>query len=937
MTKFSRKMQEISSIARLHANWLLFAILGEEAISATELADLHTYGKLPMDKQLSFSSRAYLLGKLKIKSKASDYRQTESIEVQDTGDVGQDTALARNTKEFRALTSQVQKIVATGLSEALQGSLLSGSTGIASKLLSSIKERLEKLDWRSVAETELVASKNIGAAQAIISQEGILAGGDGPDSRVSVVPGKNCCKDCFLLFTDNGAPKVFQLKELLPSYSNTVHTKTKGVHTNWKPTLPPLHNNCGCQLVYIPPGHDWVNGKLSLINKSLFSESIIKATAGVSGGIASTVKPSGPVGSKKEPGTPSVPGAAAPGNIAGPGRPSGTMPKPGKGTPGGAGGGPQLMPCPFGGGAECFKHGGNGAENHEANSEAMKNHQKAMARGAEPTTPEAKEAKTKAAEQHSRKQQGVPKAPEVVIKHLSEGKIAGSKQIGGNVFAVNQSHRIDIEGNGSGLMKDSHLDYSGFVKDHETLSKEEVDAKLYSVAAPGAGTMPSGSSASAEVAAYQVSNSLGMGSLFPVTTHRTHDGSNDIERGAKSVQSWNWNAVDTDAYITAQVKGGGRLVKGIINSAPPEHREKIKEQLANVAVMDVVFNNGDRHEGNLMVDSEAHNVVPIDHGTAFGNGMSGSRNAVARSIYSAGEGLTIPPALHQQLSNKSLDEISRSMEGSGIHDWAAGQTYLRAQYALHLQEKFGHIPFDRIRSTMTSPSGYVEPILEGWKDKVSYPSGEASTEVKNKQVEAKALGAFFKDEADQALPHDRFEQFSKSWLQKASSDPSHPKHEDAKKLMQTMPLRSQAHATNQVKATPENLKSHFDSIKEYDLDNPPKGGEGYDDVKPWKWENSSPLRESPEMELGEEDIQELSPNAVSPAAYSQTVPKELPYAKTAAKEKMSLDMSEFEEKDLDQEVSAAFNNIRSPEKATVPRKSVKKSLWLRLDAKFPLT
>jgi hypothetical protein len=268
----------------------------------------------------------------------------------------------------------------------------------------------------------------------------------------------------------------------------------------------------------------------------------------------------------------------------------------------------------------------------------------------------------------------------------------------------------------------------------------------------------------------------------------------------------------------------------------------------------------------------------------------------------------------------------RALDESGLPDHMKAQSYLRDQYAMHLQDEFGHLPLDRLRGTSLTRGGTVGPFMPDWED-------------------VGGIGKFFQLEEAKQLPNDRFEQFAKDWITTRANDPSHPQHEEGKKLMEMMPLRSSQLATGREAATPEALKKHFDSIGKYEITdgersmikrNMPErvvGGGGpakplreattmpADKTKPAANPRKKPAPapvESPataktepaptEYELNENDLEELDPKKhYGKEAHDRT--------------DLSLDMSEFENKkkpaSLDDEIDDAFEKIR-----------VKKSLYL---------
>ncbi|NJL53711.1 hypothetical protein HC928_00300 [bacterium] len=313
----------------------------------------------------------------------------------------------------------------------------------------------------------------------------------------------------------------------------------------------------------------------------------------------------------------------------------------------------------------------------------------------------------------------------------------------------------------------------------------------------------------------------------PVTVTRLHDGSQDGPIGYTSIQHFQQNAVGHEDYVGEKFDlVVSNRYEAIVKSAPEEHREKLKEQFATTAVMDVLWNNNDRHFNNLMIDGENHNLIMIDHGTAFANGLSGHRNEIALNMHKAGEQLKIPPKIHERLKNETLESTKRSMPSAP--GWAQGQTYLRQKYLLHLQEEHGHIPFDRIRGTIPTASGAMMPYPSHWNNNFQ---------------------EFMAADQNKELPHDMFERWSKDWMTKASSDSKHPDHEDAKALMSMQPLRSYKHITSVEPASKESLQAHFDQIL-------PHSNSSIKDKLPTKADSTQvdkvPQREAPQVGVVDE-------------------------------------------------------------------------------------
>jgi len=694
---FSHKMQELKRVVKLHANWLIYATLGESALTKLEVEELKNYGKLPMDESLDLTDTSFFLGRMRAIMKRTEYTKvnyqeavakkdgkTSAVENLAIEQARLRAVLSLKTvadtianKTYASLAQALGKAVSDAITNKVDASNLTAAyKKAAQELTSDLANKLQssnKKNWKAAAQTELHAAKISGTAQTIANKIDIYENSDGPDSYVAVIPAKTCCKDCEDHYLDDdGNPRIFKLSELMSAGSNTDpgtdHTKRQGKHLNWKTTLPPLHPNCGCQLIYIPPGYGWDNGKLTLLNKSLFLDSLHKARSGVQGGIASTVKPKGPPSAAKEPGHPSVPGAAAPGNVAGPGRPPGVGNKP----PGGSGG-PQYSPCPFGGGSECIKHGGNGATMHKPNGSIMKRHQEAMARGAKPVTPEAQEAQRKQQEAAAQKYNVTPHPRDEILTHLSEGDISSAKALGQDEGkGVIDSYKVTIAGNGSGCMKPPMQ------------FRPEVYEGLFP--ADGGPSLPKDSTHKSEAAAYQVSLSLGLDHV-PPTVIRVHDGSQDVKHiGPTSIQHWQEN------YKPLMITHPDASDLSFI---PKEHKEKIVNKLSEIACLDIVNNNNDRHMNNLVFSEDLSDVKAIDNGFAFAAGMAGHKNAIHRQLHREFGGLKVPDHLMTRFKNQSLDQTMRACEG--LTDWQKVQTHLRMKYLAYIQEQHGYIPIEITR------------------------------------------------------------------------------------------------------------------------------------------------------------------------------------------------------------------------------------------------
>ena len=844
-SKFSQKIAELRRVTKLHVNWLVYATLGEFALTKDEVAELVKYDKLPMGKSLDLVDKSYLLGRLKAILKRSEYKDVTYEEVSDKSkdlklssleDLVVEQARLKAGNYLKNLATEIGNGVFDALSASLGSTIteatirdiVADETALAlvqkqssQALASSLASRLQtgpKKAWRQVAQTELHRAKVSGHAQAIINRVDIYTHSAGVNSDVSVIPAKNCCEDCSEHYLDKtGNPKVFKLLDLVSAGSNAddgvVHTKRNGKHTHWKTTLPPLHPSCGCQLVYVPPGYGWVGGKLSLLQKSLFEASLIKARAGVSGGISSTVEPKGAPSMQKTPGIPSQPGAAAPGNVAGPGRPhnDGTPPAPKNdfsptaGIPkAGGGGGPRndsggskmskYAACPFGGGPDCMKHGGNGAEQHKMGGSIMQKHQEAMARGAQPKTEQAKEEHQKQEEARAEAYDAAPHPRDEKLSLMSEGTITSAKPLG-EEGGKHVSYKATFEDGGSACMKPP-----------PKFDEEAYEGWSFP---DGAANMPRDRGHISEQAAHVAAISLGLENHVPETVVRSHDGTGGIDySGDMSAQAWQ------DGYSQGTRHGIGSY-KSYMARVPEEHREKVANKLKEIACMDFVINNNDRHWDNLVFNRDLSDVKAIDHGVSFGTGLQGHKNGIHNKLAVAGEKLTVPSHMHVRFKNQTFDQTKRQFEGSGLEDWQVAQVHLRMKYLAHLQDTHGHVPIEATRYAATrakTGSDFFEnqtTFLGRYRSQPNVPGWKRSTEAEYTAQYGKApvgdqLAWWKKDKLDEQvkettknweMPDQLYARFAKSYVE-GGSKPDVSTKPDTAQPIKLRKIRAGLYATD---------------------------------------------------------------------------------------------------------------------------------------------
>lgn len=733
-----RKLKALSKIFDTGKLWLTYTILGEQSLSFEELEELKKSRIFPYGMSMDFIEKSYFLGKLRASLSEADYKNLTDVDV--------DTAIAQTSlslleqraieharlhaaNHLKGLVDEIASGVYADLERALDSviteatvrNIVGDETAIAiaegkavaefaSRLHTSLKAEYSR-DWYRVAATELHSALIMGQAQTIINKEGIYASSAGIDSNVSIVPSTDTCLDCASHFLDNGNPKVFSLRQLFSAGSNgefgVSHKRKNGKHIHWKTTLPPLHPNCSCKLVYMPPGTSWVNGKLVISQDLEYSDYISKAKT-----------MSGPA---------SLPGLPAPGNTAGPGRP--------KGMPGVE---YEYRPAdngePKGMGWEKTKDGGSykrpkGMSNASSPEEMTENDKNMMA-----------QAKVKEASVWGKNVKDHAKT----LVHLKNGAISTIKPLTDSSHAF-EAFKVSIDGNGNAIMK-------------PPAEKETNMDKFRS----GLGYVPQGTEHKREHAAYNLSLAMGLYDSIPPTSQRVHEGRN------MSMQAWKEGHTSIHEHLVKKnVQSDKGLFQDFLDSVPAHKKQEVETKLKDIAVMDLVMNNNDRHINNFVVPESCDNIFAIDHGTSFGNGMSGTRNSILSSYHQARRPVKITPDLKAKLDNMTLGDYKRALSPAGMEDWEVGQAFLRSRYVSFLQDRDGHLDQHKFDTTVSNADNSFEAPFFGGSE--SMPT-EEDYDVYNKRKERGHL------------PNQMFESWAKKYILDAKHNPDHKDHKVAQEL-----------------------------------------------------------------------------------------------------------------------------------------------------------
>ena len=816
------KIEELRRIATLHKVWLSYALLGKEAISSKEFEDLKKYGKLPLDTSLNLVKNSYILGRLSLLLKKAEYKDLALDDVVEQAESAKLTSLEKFAIEHaifgaaegikglgddivRGAFAELSNTLETSVTEASIRNIIRDETAIAilqkksaNKLASTLVSKLQtdwRRPWKRVAETELHKAKTLGAAQTIINKVGMFEGSEGVNSKVSIVPNPDRCEDCSKHYLDkNGNPKTFTLKDLLDAGSNAgpgvSHKRdADGTHAGWNSTLPPLHPTCGCRLVYIPDGMEWKSGKLVVVDNEAFSKGLRSFVGKVLGG------------EQKNPG--SIPGVAAPGNVAGPGRPA-SMP------------GIEYNYIPVEEGKP------EGSVGMTESGQSYKVPVGLSTKG--PLTEEDKKLMTQAKVQSATAWGKSPKPDSVILGHLSTGKITTIKSLNEDDTehsGINESYRVTIEENGRGLAKPA-----------VTRDKPAMQGLTFGA---GLGSIPVGTEHTREVASYQLSSALGI-NVVPPTTHK------EVKGKQMSMQHWKEDTAGVTSEAIKTRENTSEL-QDILHSTPLAKKAHMENKLKEIAVLDIVQNSNDRHLDNLVFSKGIEDVHAIDNGWSFGTGLSGHRGDIHNHFHVLRKPLKIPDKMKERMDNMSLGDYKRSLKTSGLEDWAIGQTFLRSRYASFLQETEGHLDFEKFRPTLNNMHGEPIPFPEVWKQRAKIPEGvdnpaehlkreyintianHKHSDMIDNMVTSKTItmtGAmeFINREKEGNLPSQMFESWSKNYIANTSQNPGHRDYGSAKEISELGVFMGEGFAKGPTKYRQTGQhKAHENSVK---AKNPPK-------------------------------------------------------------------------------------------------------------------
>lgn len=774
-----KKLESLRHSVKLHLNWFVRAVAGDEALSSAELKELNSFKALPT-KSLDFVKKSFFLGRLSAVLKKKEYKDLSLANLEKSMKLAKLSKLEKLAvieaqqsagTYLRSFASEIEdgifsRVAATDgklVTEAtIQGiikdevafALLQNKTweALAESLASELNTKLSKKVER-IARTEMHGAKQRGIVQAIANKVDIYQHSDGPDSKVSVVTEAGCCSDCSKLYSEaDGTPKIFKLSELLKNGTNAdkQHTRTNGLHAHWLPVVPPSHPHCFCTLRYVPPGYGWEGRRLVLVSK----EELQKAFG--DSAVSATVKPKGPPQGVKLPPPGNVPGVAAPGKGG-----AATI-KPSTSGSASAGTGieyeywaDQGSP-PADGGWEGYqkRDGGSGFRRPKGS-------------GGQPASPEEEQAHKQAqiAESISWGKQEHP--VEEHIRNLEKANIVDIRQLGDGESGATDSFLVALEGGGRAVMKPPAW----------TTGKHAAKAELGDFVTEGARSVPYGTAHKREAATFKAYQALGLTDFVPPTSIRNHEGQ------AMSMQSWaegykpiisSFDNEESSLRKAFTAKFGKDVepenaVKHLLELVPEAKQEALLAKLSAGAVAAIAFNHNDQHLDNVIINDD-WDVKFIDNSMTFGSGMDGCKNQIHRDLHRTGRKLKVPDDLLHKFDSTSLGDLKRTL-GGDLEDWAVGQTYLRMKYLSHLQKTEGHLDFEKFRPIIgpgEEPLGGIDasiPRKGFWFD--SYQD---------------TYSEFYRRQDSGLLQNQLFDSFAKQWINDALAGPDGENKSSAQEL-----------------------------------------------------------------------------------------------------------------------------------------------------------
>lgn len=273
----TKQIEKLAETIRLHTNWFIWRTINYRLITPADLKELQDHKVLPTDISINSIQDTYTLGKLESLLKRNEWlnlgwdaameeaeqktrtpiedKQIEAIELHYASKI---RGLAEDIRQglYDELARQSgQQVTEAHVNDIIKETI---KTGMADRdlrhmIARTLADRLSEIrrEWMRVTINEIATAEQKGIANTIIQKEDVYRFSDGLDSDVAVAHGPNACADCLRMYTDNGKPKIFKLRELIANEGSNYNRPWR---KNAKPVVPPLHPHCGGTLMYVPKG-----------------------------------------------------------------------------------------------------------------------------------------------------------------------------------------------------------------------------------------------------------------------------------------------------------------------------------------------------------------------------------------------------------------------------------------------------------------------------------------------------------------------------------------------------------------------------------------------------------------------------------------------------------------------------------------------------------
>lgn len=281
----NEKIQQIRDVIEKYFKAIIFTISGRDDLTDQEIQDLYISNLIDLDKE-DLISNAYTIGKMYAndpshKIKLKEFFEKYKYELAPTSErekyamkhVAQSVSNHLNNLQNKVQTNienllnnvnisyrneNLTETVSNVISEGIKQRKTIGQ--VASQLRSVSQDTYK--NWKLIATTEMATAMTLGEADAIVARKQ-----DPNPNKIyvfkTVTKDAALCKTCrnAYLMPDGVTPKIYTLSELQANGTNYGRKSSELL-----PTITPIHPGCRCNLVELPIGWGFENGKITFID-----------------------------------------------------------------------------------------------------------------------------------------------------------------------------------------------------------------------------------------------------------------------------------------------------------------------------------------------------------------------------------------------------------------------------------------------------------------------------------------------------------------------------------------------------------------------------------------------------------------------------------------------------------------------------------------------